>query len=308
MSGVGVLDKAVVILAACVDGASLAELVERTKLPRATAHRLAQALEIHRMLVRDQQGRWRPGPRLGELANAAPDVLLSAAEPMLSALRDATGESAQLYLRRADERICVASAERASGLRDTVPVGAVLPMTAGSAAQVLLAWEPPEAVMPLLPRCKFTGRTLAEVRRRGWSQSVAEREPGVASVSAPIRDRTGRVIAAISVSGPIERRGRRRRGRRGVRRRANLERPRLLKGVPDGITALVVGRYAQGEFLTGRKTPCSPMTNGRSPRPTSRCRPSPPVRWRSCPPAHQKAACRRAACRNWPGDGGRAPR
>ncbi|BCJ66918.1 hypothetical protein Prubr_39390 [Polymorphospora rubra] len=62
MSGVGVLDKAVVILAACVDGASLAELVDRTKLPRATAHRLAQALEIHRMLVRDTQGRWRPGP------------------------------------------------------------------------------------------------------------------------------------------------------------------------------------------------------------------------------------------------------
>ncbi len=89
MSGVGVLDKAVVILAACVDGASLAELVERTKLPRATAHRLAQALEIHRMLVRDTQGRWRPGPRLGELANAAPDVLLTAAEPMLTALRDA---------------------------------------------------------------------------------------------------------------------------------------------------------------------------------------------------------------------------
>jgi DNA-binding IclR family transcriptional regulator len=200
MSGVGVLDKAVVILAACVDGASLAELVERTKLPRATAHRLAQALEIHRLLVRDAHGRWRPGPRLGELANAAPDVLLSSAEPMLTALRDATGESAQLYLRRADERICVAAAERASGLRDTVPVGAVLPMT---------AWEPPEAVMPLLPRCKFTGRTLAEVRRRGWAQSVAEREPGVASVSAPIRDRTGRVIAAISVSGPIERLGRR---------------------------------------------------------------------------------------------------
>ena len=54
-----------------------------------------------------------------------------------------------------------------------------------------------------------TGRTLAEVRRRGWAQSVAEREPGVASVSAPIRDRTGRVIAAISISVPIERLGRR---------------------------------------------------------------------------------------------------
>jgi DNA-binding IclR family transcriptional regulator len=208
-SGVGVLDKAIAILEATVDGASLAELVDRSGLPRATAHRLAQALEVHRILVRDESGRWRPGPRLAEFANAAPDVLLTAAAPVLAALRDATGESTQLYLRRADERVCVAAAERASGLRDTVPVGAALPMFAGSGAQVLLAWEPPESVLPLLPRCRFSGRTLAEVRRRGWAASVAEREAGVASVSAPIRDRGGRVIAAISISGPIERLGRR---------------------------------------------------------------------------------------------------
>lgn len=209
ISGVGVLDKAVAVLTACVEGASLAELVERTRLPRATAHRLAQALETHRLLVRDAQGRWRPGSRLGELASSAPDVLLTAAEPVLTALRDATGESAQLFLRRGDERVCVASAERARGLRDTVPVGSVLPMNAGSAAHILLAWEPSEAYLPLLPKCRFTGRTLAEVRRRGWAQSIAEREAGVASVSAPVRDRTGRVMAAISVSGPIERLGKR---------------------------------------------------------------------------------------------------
>lgn len=209
ISGVGVLDKAVAILEATVDGASLAELVDRSGLPRATAHRLAQALETHRLLIRDENGRWRPGPRLAEFANAAPDVLLTAAAPVLSALRDATGESTQLYLRRADERICVAAAERSSGLRDTVPVGAALPIFAGSGAQILLAWEPPESVLPLLPRCRFSGRTLAEVRRRGWAASVAEREAGVASVSAPVRDRTGRVIAAIGISGPIERLGRR---------------------------------------------------------------------------------------------------
>ena len=50
---------------------------------------------------------------------------------------------------------------------------------------------------------------LAEVRRRGWAQSVAEREPGVASVSAPVRDSAGNVIAAVSVSGPVDRIGRR---------------------------------------------------------------------------------------------------
>ena len=48
-------------------------------------------------------------------------------------------------------------------------------------------------------------RALAEVRRRGWAQSAAEREPGVASVSAPVRDAKGVVIAAVSVSGPIDR-------------------------------------------------------------------------------------------------------
>jgi DNA-binding IclR family transcriptional regulator len=116
-----------------------------------------------------------------------------------------TGESAQLYRRQGDARICVAAAERASGLRDTVPVGAVLPMTAGSAAQILLAWEEPERLHRGLRGAKFSATALAQVRRRGWAASVAERELGVASVSAPVRGQGGKVIAAASVSGPIER-------------------------------------------------------------------------------------------------------
>lgn len=205
LSGVGVLDKAVLILESTAEGASLAELVEHSGLPRATAHRLAQALEVHGLLSRDGDGRWHPGPRLGQLASSAPDPLLRVAPAVLAALRDATGESAQLYRRRGDQRICVAAAERASGLRDTVPVGATLALVAGSGAQVLLAWESPSEVLPLLPRARFSARTLAEVRRRGWAHSVAERDVGVASVSAPVRDRLGRVVAAVSVSGPIDR-------------------------------------------------------------------------------------------------------
>ena len=99
----------------------------------------------------------------------------------------------------------MAAAERASGLRDTVPVGAALPMTAGSAAQVLLAWEEGERMHRGLRGAKFTATTLAGVRRRGWAASAAEREPGVASVSAPVRGAGGKVLAAVSVSGPIER-------------------------------------------------------------------------------------------------------
>lgn len=202
-SGVGVLDKAVLVLEAVHGGAtSLAALTERTGLSRATVHRLAVALEVHRLLARDGDGRWRIGPRAAELAPAGTDGLPERAAPVLARLRDATGESAQLYRRQRDRRLCVAVAERGSGLRDTVPVGSALPMTAGSAAQVLLAWTPDD---PLVSRAAFTARTLAEVRRRGWAHSVAEREQGVASVSAPVRGPGGAVVAAVSVSGPLER-------------------------------------------------------------------------------------------------------
>ncbi len=203
-SGVGVLDKSVLVLATVQDGArTLAELTARTGLSRATAHRLAVALESHRLLCRDRQARWHLGPRLAEFAAATSvDPLLDGAGPVLQRLREVTGESAQLYRRQRDTRICVAAAERGSGLRDTVPVGSVLPMTAGSAAQVLSAWDVDER---LLTRSAFGPRALAEVRRRGWAHSVAEREQGVASVSAPVRRQDGAVVAAVSVSGPLER-------------------------------------------------------------------------------------------------------
>ena len=115
----------------------------------------------------------------------------------------------RLYRREGTTRICVAALEPPAGLRDTVPVGARLPMTAGSGAKILLAYSDLATQQAVLPTAKFTERTLAEVRRRGWAQSAAEREPGVASVSAPVRDRSGAVIAAVSVSGPIDRMGRR---------------------------------------------------------------------------------------------------
>jgi len=206
-SGVGVLDKAAVVLGALEAGpATLANLVTATGLARPTAHRLAVALEHHRLVARDIHGRFVLGPRLGELAaSAGEDRLLAAAVPVLALLRDETGESAQLFRRQGNQRVCVAASERPAGLRDTVPVGAALPMTAGSAAHVLLAWEDPDRLHRGLRDAKFTATALAGVRRRGWAQSVAEREAGVASVSAPVRGPSNRVVAAVSVSGPIER-------------------------------------------------------------------------------------------------------
>ncbi|WP_299033818.1 IclR family transcriptional regulator [uncultured Pseudokineococcus sp.] len=206
-SGVGVLDKAAAVLAALEAGpASLAQLVAATGLARPTAHRLAVALEHHRLVGRDMQGRFVLGPRLPELASAAgEDRLIAAAGPALATLRDHTGESASLFRRQGDARVCVAAAELPMGLRDSVPVGATLSMLAGSAAQVLLAWEEPDRLHRGLQGARFTATVLSGVRRRGWAQSIGEREAGVASVSAPVRGPAGRVVAAVSISGPLQR-------------------------------------------------------------------------------------------------------
>jgi DNA-binding IclR family transcriptional regulator len=209
-SGIGVLDKAMVVMhAAAEQPCTLNELVSRTGLPRATAHRLAVGLETHRMLARDEDGAWRPGPALSELAASANDTLIEAAAIVLPRLREITGESVQLYRREGAERVCVASMEPLTGLRDTVLVGARLPLTAGSGAKVLLAWADPHLQRSIIADAAFTERSLLEVRKRGWAQSAGEREAGVASVSAPVRDANGNVIAAVSVSGPIDRMGRR---------------------------------------------------------------------------------------------------
>jgi DNA-binding IclR family transcriptional regulator len=209
LSGVGVIDKSAAILEALaeLEAASLGELVEATGIPRPTAHRLAVALGAHGLVGRDERGRFRLGLRLaawGGRVAALPPALIEHAAPVLAALRDETGESAQLYVRDGEHRVCIAAAERPSGLRDTVPVGARLSLTAGSGAKVLLAWEDattwPAGIEPA---------ALRAVRQRGWAASVAEREPGVASVSAPVRDGRATVVAAVGVSGPIDRLGRR---------------------------------------------------------------------------------------------------
>ena len=187
VSGVAVLDKSVRILEVLADGRrrNLGELVTDTGQPRATCHRLAHALQAHGLTHLGSDERWELGARLSELAGVVggPALAASAAEP-LHRLVETTGESAQLYVARAGQRVCVAAVESPQSLRTIVPVGATLPLDRGSAGRVL-SLEP-------------------AALRRGWAESVEERERGVTSVSAPVR-RDGAVVAAVSVSGPVER-------------------------------------------------------------------------------------------------------
>lgn len=186
VSGIGVLDKVTSILRIAGEGpVTFRELCERTGITRATAHRLAQAMVVVGLLRRSDDGSYTPGLALIGLGRAALEAfpLTTVATPVLRRLRDETGESAQLFVVEEDDRLCVAAVDSGHELRTIVSVGARLPMDVGSAGRVLRGHVDPG----------------------GWVDSVGERAPGVASVSAPVCDADGQVLAAISVSGPIER-------------------------------------------------------------------------------------------------------
>jgi DNA-binding IclR family transcriptional regulator len=190
VTGVGVLDKAVHVLRAVAERPrSLAALQSATGLPRATAHRLAVALEAHGLLRRDEEGRFDLGPELASLGREAAQrfPLADIALPIVERLRDETGESAQLFVREGRSRRCVLSLQSPHALRWIVPEGVLFPLDVGSAGRVL------------------SGETAPV----GWIESVEEREPGVASVSAAVVDTAGELVGAISVSGPVERMSRR---------------------------------------------------------------------------------------------------
>jgi DNA-binding IclR family transcriptional regulator len=209
-TGVGVLDRCVGLLDLLAAGPqTLRSLATASGLPRPTAHRLLVALEAHRLVARDAAGAFRLGPRLTELAAVAgPELdLASLAGPVLDRLHRTTGESVQLYVRSGDHRLCIAARDAGTGLRDSVPVGALLPLAAGSGGKVLLAWSAAvRADTGSAATAAAAVGELAEVRGRGWAASVAEREPGVASVSAPVF-RDDALLAALCVSGPVSRLG-----------------------------------------------------------------------------------------------------
>jgi DNA-binding IclR family transcriptional regulator len=138
------------------------------------------ALETHGFLSRNDKGQLITGSRFATAS------LSQIAAPILQRLSADTGESTQLFVRRGMQRLVILSIESTEELRTMVPVGALLTAEKGSAGRVLLGDE--------------------AALRAGWVESVGERAAGIASVSAPVYDGS-QVVAAVCLSGPIERLG-----------------------------------------------------------------------------------------------------
>ena len=195
----------------------LTEIAEKVGLHKSTVHRLLASLEGKGFLIRDAgTEKYRLGFRVWELSAQLagqlddPGALLL---PEMERLRDLVGETISLYIREGHERIRIQAVQSHHAIRRVAPVGARMPLYVGASSKVLLAFEN-ELVRDALLRSQDWPasidqasflRGLEDIRALGYATSVEEREPGAAAVAAPILTGTGRLAAALAVSGPSNR-------------------------------------------------------------------------------------------------------
>lgn len=214
---VQVLDKAGRVLdcfSASTPGLRMADLRSRTGLPATTCQRIVRTLVQQNLLQRDDDV-YRIGLRvlMWSAAATSGSVLLAAAAPVLRPLRDTTGETVGLFVRHGNVRVIVASVESQRSIIYRAHVGAALPLAAGAAGKVFLAWDP-EALATArrdgLERhtadtiTDWTGidEQLETARLQGWTLAEQEREVGLSSLAAAVFDREGAMVAALSIGAP----------------------------------------------------------------------------------------------------------
>ena len=205
---------------------SASALSRLTGQPRPTVSRTLRTL-LDRGLVAETSGGWVVGHELFRLARLADprSAVVAAANGPLRTLRDRTGESALLAIAAGrTEMEIVTQLDAPHHLGVVGWVGADVPLHASAAGKLLLAElnrVELEAWIAAARPARLTAKTLAgvadieaelaRVRRRGWAEIVDELEVGLVALAAPIRDRTGALVAMIGVSGPSTRLSPRRR-------------------------------------------------------------------------------------------------
>jgi IclR family KDG regulon transcriptional repressor len=194
------------------------ELSAHLGFSQSTVHRLLQDLRQYAFVDQDSVTRRY---RLGNIyfhflfvfQSNYPFIKL--AKPGMQDLAQRTQETVHLNLIEVEERICVESVESPQRLRASMPIGEKSPLYAGGSAKCLLAFSSEQFIEDYLRRTRFTPLTentrtdpqvirleLQHFRSQGYAASLGERTPGLASLSAPIFDHGGALLASLSVTMP----------------------------------------------------------------------------------------------------------
>lgn len=197
-SGVAAVERAVSLLEAFSEldySLTLGELSRRTELDKSTALRIARSLAKSSMLIRNEDGSWRLGPKLVRLGALYRSTFKTSAvvEPLLAEISDASGESAAIYVKEGDVRICLHRHDSKQSIRHSARVGDALPLDRGAPGRVILAFS------------GVSGVLYDEIRERGFHAIHGERDPQVASIAVPIFRDGRKLFGAMALTGPIPR-------------------------------------------------------------------------------------------------------
>jgi len=204
-------------------GLSARELATKVDLPKSTVQRLLQSLEEARMTVQDPASRkYALGPKTLTLGMAYRERLdlRNAALPHMRALRDLTNETIGLSVVVGHERMFTEEVQSQSELRAQTELGVPYPLWQGAPGRVLLAHLPAGQIDDVLAGAgdqawrsvgladrEALAERLAAIRRDGHDRAFDETIAGVSAIAAPVRDASGRVAAALSLSAPSGRMG-----------------------------------------------------------------------------------------------------
>ena len=197
-------------------GVTIRDVVDQAGLPRTTVYRILNTLQFHDVVCRTSGGGYRLGPRLMSLAARAVSEthdydLAAVCLPHLEKIAAETGEGCKVSIVDGEGLVVLAAADGKREYALTVVPGQRMTLHAGAAGKVLLAHLPKDELesrlSAQLPR--YTPRTLTDpkrlvaelgrIRRQGWAEDKGEYSPSILAFAAPIKDRTGRVIAALSI-------------------------------------------------------------------------------------------------------------
>jgi DNA-binding IclR family transcriptional regulator len=213
---VRVIGKAVAALDAFLDGhaeLTSTELARRLGMSRSTVHRLLTTMERHRLVDRTETGAYGLGIHLFRLGSAVPvrAVLGRLAEPALAALAERFAVSTYLSVRDGERALCIARVDRGPVKTTTYQVGETLPLHLGAGPNILMAGLPAVELDRILdrPPLAMTPHTtvdpdairsrLAVILEMGLAYAPDDVEVGLAAMGVPVRDRSGELVAAVSV-------------------------------------------------------------------------------------------------------------
>jgi DNA-binding IclR family transcriptional regulator len=201
---------------------SISEIASLSGLSRSTVHRLIETLEVCGVVRRDtRQNKYMISAgilRFSNTFNHVNDVRL-VSHPVMTALRDETGQTSAVHLREGWFRVTVAQAESSADLRVTYPdIGIPISLHLGAPGKAILAFLSPDErkefyLNSTLERATDRSRIepdaleqdVRQIQELGFALTRAERRVGVISIAAPLFNKECDVVGSINISGSVHR-------------------------------------------------------------------------------------------------------